>query len=229
MSIWKIIQRFQRSRSHRAADGYPDGRSGLPYASSDDTESYVNIPSRNHSPVPIVQRESSLSRLQEAFADHGTYSPATLDPTTPMRGTPRYSPQQMPMPMPAAFDVGTIHEARHEPHIVSNTPFEGIRPDVMQTSRRHRERPAFDPRPSIEIVSVSFSWFHNLSEVINCLCHVSTTIGLNNGTSVDPMMDIHRWWSLFSGVRMARKTHIISYLEELRSFLRTMMATRSRG
>ncbi|CCM05646.1 uncharacterized protein FIBRA_07876 [Fibroporia radiculosa] len=148
------IPGFQRSRSYRATvEDYPESRPGMHYAASDDTESYVNIPSRAHSPVPIVQRESSLSRLQEAFADHGTYSPATLESSTPQphRATPRQMPQARPV------QLSTIHEARHEPRLVSSstTPLEGIRPDVMRTSTRRRPsrhvRPTFMEPEEVEV------------------------------------------------------------------------------
>ncbi|KAH9938651.1 uncharacterized protein B0H18DRAFT_949919 [Fomitopsis serialis] len=123
------------------------------YANSDETESYVNIPSRPHSPVPIVQRESSftdmngLGRLQEAFADHGTYSAAAptvmMDPTTPVHGSPRMPPR--PMHAAGPVRMGTMHEARHEPVIIddSNGSVEGIRPDVdvmRPSSSKHRHQ-----------------------------------------------------------------------------------------
>ncbi|KAH9843810.1 uncharacterized protein C8Q71DRAFT_14303 [Rhodofomes roseus] len=139
---------FQRtvSRSHQTRSPPENGMYSYPvqvphYPNSDDTESYVNIPSRPHSPVPIVQRESSftdmngLGRLQEAFADHGTYYSATtptvtVDPTTPVRGSPRMPPR--PLRAAGPVQMGTVHEARHEPVIIddSNGSMEGIRPDV---------------------------------------------------------------------------------------------------
>ncbi|OSX60456.1 hypothetical protein POSPLADRAFT_1047893 [Postia placenta MAD-698-R-SB12] len=147
-----IIQGFHRSRSHRPSDVYPEVRAGMPYAPSDETGSYVNIPSRNHSPVPIVQRESSLTRLQEAFADHGTYSPATLEPTTPMasRYSPHHAPMSMSMPMsmpmpmstpmpiptPQVVDLGAAHDM-HQTEYVDGLPRDGIYPEVRHTSRRH--------------------------------------------------------------------------------------------
>lgn len=154
------------------------------YPNSDDSESFVNIPSRPQSPVPIVQRESSftdmngLGRLQEAFADHGTYTEATptvtVDPTTPLRGSPRMPPRSMHAAGPV--QMGTMREARREPVIIedSNGSVEGIRPDVdvMRPSsskhKRHhaqptRERPPREQHRSkrMEVVSASVRSFHS--------------------------------------------------------------------
>ncbi|EPS95378.1 hypothetical protein FOMPIDRAFT_1043621 [Fomitopsis schrenkii] len=172
---------FQRtvSRSHLSPDhdmyrAYPAQVPRFP--NSDDSESFVNIPSRPQSPVPIVQRESSftdmngLGRLQEAFADHGTYTEATptvtVDPTTPLRGSPRMTPRAMHAAGPV--QMRTVHEARREPVIIedSNGSVEGIRPDVdvMRPSsskhKRHhaqhtRERPPREQHKSksMEVVT----------------------------------------------------------------------------
>ncbi|KAI0921893.1 hypothetical protein AcV5_000633 [Taiwanofungus camphoratus] len=134
-------ENLQRSRSyHATVEDYPEAHPGLHHTPSDDTESFVEIPSRPDSPVPIVQRESSLGRLQEAFADHGTYAPAS-EATTPMRGTPRYNPREMVTAGP--IQMGTVHEARHQPLMVNSAPLDGIRPDVLQSSTRRRERSAY--------------------------------------------------------------------------------------
>lgn len=153
----------------------------MPYAPSDETGSYVNIPSRNHSPVPIVQRESSLTRLQEAFADHGTYSPATLEPTTPMasRYSPHHAPMSMSMPMsmpmpmstpmpiptPQVVDLGAAHDM-HQTEYVDGLPRDGIYPEVRHTSRRHRERHDYYERSPYQVHTQpsTVQWMHGRPE-----------------------------------------------------------------
>ncbi|OBZ71796.1 hypothetical protein A0H81_08293 [Grifola frondosa] len=119
-------------RTHQATVvEYPDEHPSMRHAPSDDTESFHEIISRNDDPVPLVQRESSLTRLQQAFADHGTY-PAASAATSAAHGTPLYDPLMRPM--------ATVHETRHEPVLVNNVPREGIRPNIMQSAPYHHER-----------------------------------------------------------------------------------------
>ncbi|KAH9947268.1 hypothetical protein B0H21DRAFT_739606 [Amylocystis lapponica] len=131
---------IHRNRSYRATvEDYPEDH--LPELGlqrrpmSGDTESFVEI-GRSDSPIPLVQRESSLTRLQEAFADHGTFAPATSTATGTMRGTPRYSPRVMAGPV----EMGTMHETRHEPVFVDSPPREAVRPDVRHVAGHRRER-----------------------------------------------------------------------------------------
>lgn len=41
------------------------------------------------------------------------------------------------------IQMGTVHEARHQPLMVNSAPLDGIRPDVLQSSTRRRERSAY--------------------------------------------------------------------------------------
>ncbi|KZT12715.1 uncharacterized protein LAESUDRAFT_12664 [Laetiporus sulphureus 93-53] len=155
------IPGFQRTRSYRTAtDDYCESQysSGtfpaMPYARSDETESYDPIPSHPYSPVPMVQREDSLTRLREAFADNGTYTPGTMtEATTPVPdhipdmgqfsyGTP--GPQRWRAP---PVEMRTVEEVKRGPVLVDNAygPFEGIRPVVRQAPRQLRPLPPIPP------------------------------------------------------------------------------------
>ncbi|KAL6299101.1 hypothetical protein BKA93DRAFT_830148 [Sparassis latifolia] len=111
---------------------------------SDDTESFVEIMPRRSSPIPVVQRESSLSRIQEAFADHGAYEPAS-QATTAEQDTPRYNSRELGRTGP--LEMATVQEARQGPVMVSSPPKEGIRADVMHppSRREHRSGKRRDP------------------------------------------------------------------------------------
>lgn len=119
-------------------EDYPEEHLGVPGNPTEDTESFVDLLSRSDSPIPIVQRESSLTRLQHAFADHGTYDPTSQAAST-VRGpaTPRYIPREMDGPV----EMG-MHNPRHDPVMVNNIPDQGIEPDVLHAPQydRNRER-----------------------------------------------------------------------------------------
>lgn len=221
------------------------------YPNSDDSESFVNIPSRPQSPVPIVQRESSftdmngLGRLQEAFADHGTYTEATptvtVDPTTPLRGSPRMPPRATHAAGPV--QMGTMHEARREPVIIedSNGSVEGIRPDVdvMRPSsskhKRHyaqqpRERPPREQHKSknMEVVSASVPSFHPGGRLTIASMRRSLQARLT-GTIIQGCKSTRRSSSWFNVVATERKIPITLYPEDNQSCSRTNTATRSPG
>ncbi|OCH93592.1 hypothetical protein OBBRIDRAFT_832525 [Obba rivulosa] len=121
---------------------------------SSGTESFAELLSRSDSPIPMVQRESSLSRLQEAFADHGTYAPAISQQNSGMPSvrTPQYGPRPLP-PGHGPVEMSTVNEARHQPMLVNNVTPEGIRPDVLHAPDGYRvpekkpERRRELPRP----------------------------------------------------------------------------------
>ena len=225
---------------------------GSRYPNSDDTESFVNIPSRPQSPVPIVQRESSftdmngLGRLQEAFADHGTYTEATptvtVDPT-PLRGSPRMTPRAMHAAGPV--QMGTMHEARREPVIIedSNGSVEGIRPDVdvmRPSSSRHKRHHAQQPRErppreqpksknkNMEVVSTSVPSFHSARRLTIASLLRSLQARLT-GTITPVCTNTRQSSSWFNVVATARKIPIILYPEDNRSYSKTSTATRSPG
>ncbi|KAI9063359.1 hypothetical protein FKP32DRAFT_1611813 [Trametes sanguinea] len=130
---------------------------GLPM---DDQESFEDLLSARHSDntVPLVQRESSLARLQQAFADHGAYAPTMSAAPSGSHGAPFYAPQPMPMGQPHVSAVNDLHE----PPRVVNTPIpgplNGMRPDIVHHSssypshershHRHRERERSAPPPT---------------------------------------------------------------------------------
>ncbi|KAJ3559843.1 hypothetical protein NM688_g92 [Phlebia brevispora] len=84
--------------------------------------------------VPIVQRESSLTRLQEVFSDHAASvgpRPVT-EVTLPQQGTPRANPvdiQQPPPPAPAA-ELRTVYAAQQQPVLVQNSTIDSSEADI---------------------------------------------------------------------------------------------------
>lgn len=221
------------------------------YPNSDDADSFVNIPSRPQSPVPIVQRESSftdmngLGRLQEAFADHGTYTEATptvtVDPTTPLRGSPRMPPRAMHAAGPV--QIGTMHEARREPVIIedSNGSVEGIRPDVdvmRPSSSKHKRHHAQQPRErppqeqhkskNMEVVSASVPSFPSRGRLT--IASVRRSLQARRiGTIIQGCTRTRQSSSWFNVVATGRKIHITLYLEDSRWSSKTTTATRSLG
>ncbi|KAI0751324.1 hypothetical protein C8Q80DRAFT_567291 [Daedaleopsis nitida] len=154
---------YSHSRGYRSTvEDYPDEREhghralGGPVLPTDDTESFEELlarPQRSDATVPLVQRESSLARLQQAFADHGTYAPTMSAVPSGSHGAPFYAPQPMPAGQPHVAAVNNMHEP---PVVVDNPipPREAVRPDIVHHSasypprdhaghrRRERERSA---------------------------------------------------------------------------------------
>ncbi|KAI0723418.1 hypothetical protein C8Q76DRAFT_394810 [Earliella scabrosa] len=154
---------FSRTRGYRTTvEDYHDERDTLPRGHTrpvlptDDTESFEELlarPNRSDVSIPLVQRESSLARLQQAFADHGTYAPTMSAVPSGSHGAPFYVPQAMPMGQPHVTAVNDMHE----PPVVVNNPMqprEAVRADIVHHSasypprehathrRRDRERSA---------------------------------------------------------------------------------------
>ncbi|CDO74076.1 hypothetical protein BN946_scf185043.g126 [Trametes cinnabarina] len=131
---------YARSGGYRTTvEDYPeDPRNVMP-----GQESFEDLLSARHSDntVPLVQRESSLTRLQHAFADHGAYAPTMSAAPSQSHGA-FYAPQPMPAGQPHLSAVNDMHE----PPVVVNTPvpvpLQGMRPDIS-----HRDHPAYWDRP----------------------------------------------------------------------------------
>ncbi|KAL7282091.1 LOW QUALITY PROTEIN: hypothetical protein ACG7TL_003560 [Trametes sanguinea] len=164
----KVLSRKSTKRDMHAHGGeyrttvedYPeDPRTAMHGLPTDDVESFEDLLSARHSDntVPLVQRESSLARLQQAFADHGAYAPTMSAAPSGSHGAPFYAPQPMPMGQPHVSAVNDLHE----PPRVVNTPvpgpLHGMRPDIVHHSssypshershHRHRERERSAPPP----------------------------------------------------------------------------------
>ncbi|KAI0637776.1 hypothetical protein C8Q77DRAFT_1153492 [Trametes polyzona] len=136
-------------------EDYPEDPHGLHGAGPPtDDESFEELLSRSgrhsDSAVPLVQRESSLTRLQQAFADHGTYAPAlSAAPSMSM-----YASAPGPQPRAASVQphVSAVNNM-HQPAMVVDgalggggvVPMQGLRPDIVHhaasyPSGRERER-----------------------------------------------------------------------------------------
>ncbi len=85
--------------------------------------------------IPIVQRESSLTRLQEAFADHETQPRPVTQVNLPPQGTPRHSPHDFPPPPPP--ELRNVYPSQ-QPVLVQNTRVDSVEADVRVRSRSHR-------------------------------------------------------------------------------------------
>ncbi|KAI0366403.1 hypothetical protein BV20DRAFT_952253 [Pilatotrama ljubarskyi] len=166
---------FQSQGMHNPMGGYrttvedypEDPRTLVPGMPTDETQSFEELLSGRHSDtaIPLVQRESSLSRIQHAFADNGTYAPALSAAPSASHGhgygAPFYAPQ--PIPAMSPHQRQQLHQREHEPHlsavhdlhqpamVMNNTvPMQGVRADIVHHSasypsherdhRRHRER-----------------------------------------------------------------------------------------
>ncbi|KAH8106185.1 hypothetical protein BXZ70DRAFT_422123 [Cristinia sonorae] len=123
---------------------YSQSYMGDHYASDNDTSTVGD-------PVPIVQRENSLSRMREMFTDrdrgrasHVTELPL---PTNPSRFT--VSDMQSPV------EVHNAYPSRHQPVIINNTTTgHSVRPDmehappvpIVMSDRARGKRPEYSSR-----------------------------------------------------------------------------------
>lgn len=86
---------------------------------TDDTSSFENIFAASDSAVPLVQRESSLARIGNAFADRpGLYAPTMSAVPSASHGAPFYAPQPIPAGQPHLATVNNMHA----PPVVANPP-----------------------------------------------------------------------------------------------------------
>ncbi|KAI0771470.1 hypothetical protein BD413DRAFT_54401 [Trametes elegans] len=134
-------------------EDYPEDPRMLLGIPTDESESFEDLLSGQHSDtaVPLVQRESSLTRLQQAFADHGTYAPALSAAPSASHGAPFYAPQPVPGISIGQPHVSAVNDMQGPAVLVNNSaPLHGVRPDIVHHSasypshqrahRRHRER-----------------------------------------------------------------------------------------
>ncbi|RPD61959.1 hypothetical protein L226DRAFT_571345 [Lentinus tigrinus ALCF2SS1-7] len=141
---------FSRTRGYRTTvEDYPEDNAppralAGPVLPTDDTQSFEELlAGRDHSDtsIPLVQRESSLARLQQAFADHGTYAPTMSAVPSGSHGAPFYAPQPAYAGKPHVSAVNDMHE----PPVVVNpiAPREAVRPDIVHHSSTYptREKP----------------------------------------------------------------------------------------
>ncbi|KIP10643.1 hypothetical protein PHLGIDRAFT_125351 [Phlebiopsis gigantea 11061_1 CR5-6] len=93
--------------------------------------------------VPIVQRESSLSRLQEAFTDYGPSSRPVTQVSLP-QPTPRLTPRDavvppVPPPMVPA-EVRNVYAESRQPVLVPNTSVHSVAPEFVRSASQYRGR-----------------------------------------------------------------------------------------
>lgn len=137
---------------------------------TDDDSSFENLfpDSRHHAPdatVPLVQRESSLARIGNAFADHGAFVPSAVPSTS--HGAPFYAPQPIPAGQPHVTTMNGVHSP---PIVVPNPiiPQQAVRADIVHHSasypprserQNHRRRERERSEPPRMTVRLGFSLF----------------------------------------------------------------------
>ncbi|TCD71283.1 hypothetical protein EIP91_011054 [Steccherinum ochraceum] len=139
-----------RSGRHPVDSGYPEE-----HISSDAyvDEHYDPDRSTIGGPVPIVQRENSLTRMRDMFTDHGRASHAVTE--LPLPGnTNRYTVSDLQSPM----EVHHTHPSRHQPVIINNTTTgRSIRPDMehaqVLSERARGKRPEYRRGSSQESIN----------------------------------------------------------------------------
>ena len=136
-------------------EDYPEEHqqhAGIP--PTDDTSSFENLFQDPHhhaasdSSIPLVQRESSLARIGNAFANSGLYAPTISAAPSASRGAPFYAPQPVHAGQPYVTAVNEVHS----PPILSNppvVPHAGARADIVHHSASYpprEQRPAHHRR-----------------------------------------------------------------------------------
>ncbi|THH33726.1 hypothetical protein EUX98_g431 [Antrodiella citrinella] len=106
---------------------------------------YENDRSSFSDPVPIVQRENSLTRMRDMFTDPNRASHAVTDIPLPAN-TNRYTVADSQSPV----EVHNTHPSRHQPVIINNTTTHSVRPDMDYThelsERARGKRPDYRSR-----------------------------------------------------------------------------------
>ncbi|KAI0649987.1 hypothetical protein C8Q79DRAFT_902727 [Trametes meyenii] len=126
-----------------------------PVMPTDDTSSFEDLLSGRHSDtIPLVQRESSLTRLQQAFANDA-FAPTMSAAPSGSHGAPFYAPQPVPAGQPHLTAVNDMHGPAMlvDPVMggAGSRRHQGVRADIVQhaasyprsqdrSHRRHRER-----------------------------------------------------------------------------------------
>ncbi|KAI1792947.1 hypothetical protein LXA43DRAFT_972275 [Ganoderma leucocontextum] len=141
---------FTHGRGYRTTvEDYPDEQLARgphrPFP-TDDTESFEELladPRRSDNTIPLIQRESSLTRIGQAFQDHGTYAPAlsTVPSASYAHNVPVYAPQPIPGGQP---HVAAVHDM-HGPPIIQNIipppRNNSVRPDIVHHSSSYPPQP----------------------------------------------------------------------------------------
>lgn len=113
---------------------------GIPPPHPHISEHYDNDHSTFGDPIPIVQRENSLTRMRDMFTDNGRASHAVTEIPLPA-GTNRYTMTDLQSPV----EVQHGYPSRHQPVVVNNTTTHSIRPDFdhaqVMSERARGKRP----------------------------------------------------------------------------------------
>jgi len=150
----EVVEYPSRAASY-APETYPlhAGRRRAPYAEEHlDPRAYAEDHydydrSSTSDPVPIVQRENSLTRMRDMFSDPSRASHAVTE--IPLPGN-RYTVTDFQSPVEVHHR--DMHPSRHQPVIINNTPTHSVRPDTehMQvlSERARGKRPEYSRRES---------------------------------------------------------------------------------
>ncbi|PIL36739.1 hypothetical protein GSI_00428 [Ganoderma sinense ZZ0214-1] len=112
---------------------------------TDDTESFEELLAESHrsdNSIPLVQRESSLTRIGQAFRDHGTYAPALS--AVPSASHPPNAPVYAPQPIIGGQPHVTAVHDMHSPAVVQNMvpPINNsVRADIVHHSSSYPPQP----------------------------------------------------------------------------------------
>lgn len=94
--------------------------------------------------VPIVQRESSLTRLQEVFSQQASTSgPRPVTEVTLPQGTPRQTPVDIHPPSrpPPTAELRNVYAAQQQPILVQNSTADSVEADIrIQRSQSYAPR-----------------------------------------------------------------------------------------
>ena len=147
-----------RDTPHPSVQDY-DGHSDTTLTRSE--ESYENRYGHDNA-IPIVQRESSLTRLQEAFAAHGLSDRPVTQVSLPSQQTPMHSsrdarslnssppiPPAAPHPTPVA-ELRDVHLEQRQPVLMPSVSLNSHHADIIesQSHRAREKRPYYrDERP----------------------------------------------------------------------------------
>lgn len=142
---------FAHGRGYRTTvEDYPDEQLVRQHHGpfpTDDTESFEELlvdSRRSDNSIPLIQRESSLTRIGQAFRDHGAYAPVLS--AVPSASHPSNVPVYAPQPIAGQPHVTAVHNM-HSPPVVHNIvpPLNNsVRADVVHHSSSYPPQP--EPR-----------------------------------------------------------------------------------